>query len=353
MATFTDYKYREGIHTGGIYGTDTDVDWRAVLKEIRALLLEYNGTETQGLHTTLVGDTVQEKVTMEIASLVARVQTEAVEPDVDSNKLYEFSLPITEFEIAFALTRWAQKRMAPERVTNLLSAVIQAHIEQRLKNAFKPMFGKTKVGDAWGGTWNVNTDCPDHQANSFFGSNHTHIFARDDATLTLALIRMLEEEIMHHGLGRPGIDGAKNLVLLVNTEQGQELEALADWTTTSGLPNNVVERLSLDGIQANKGIANCFININNFIPANYCLMLALDTPYPIVSRRLERQAQYHGLILETPFENSQYPFRDAYYSFSEGCSVVQPSGMTVLQIGANADSTDADTSNYTIPEFYA
>lgn len=350
--TFDVYQYRDGIHTGGIYGTDTDVDWRAVLKDIRAMLEEYNDKETAGLHTTLVGDTVQEKVTMEIAALVAHDATEAVEPDLESNRMYEFALPLKNFEIAFSLTRWAQMRMAPERVVNLLSAVIQAHIEQRLKNVFKPMFGKTEPGNEWGGTWNVSTDCPDHQANTFFGSNHTHIFSRDDATLTLALIRMLEEEIMHHGLGKPGLNGEKGLVLLVNTEQGRELEALADWSTTSGLPDNVVERLSLDGIQANKGIANCYVNINNFIPANYVLMLALDTPYPIVSRRLERQSQYHGLILETPFENSEFPFRDAQYSFSEGCTVTQPSGMAVLMIGGT-DSTDDDTTNYTVPTFYA
>ena len=82
-------------------------------------------------------------------------------------------------------------------------------------------------------------------------------------------------------------------------------------------------------------------------------MLALNTPYPIVGRRVETKPAARGLVLETPFENSQFPFRDAQYSFAEGCTVLQPSGVVVLKLGAGGDSSQSDLTHYTVPTYYA
>jgi len=247
-------------------------------------------------------------------------------------------VPIKEFEIGFSLTRTAQKRIDPRRIENLFASVIQAHLQQRLKNALTPVFSKNATGREWGGTWQVNTDCPDFQANSFFGTAHTHIFARTATSLTFEHIRMY---------------GEKSLLLLVNIAQANDLIQLADWTTHSGLPDSVVERLALDGINPNQGIGGFIVNVNNMIPENYVVAIALDTPYPVVTTRVERQSQYQGLVLETPFEGSQYPFRDAVYTFSEGCTLTQPSAVVVLMLGADDNSTDEDISDYVVPEFYA
>ena len=65
------------------------------------------------------------------------------------------------------------------------------------------------------------------------------------------------------------------------------------------------------------------------------------------------RASARGLVLETPFENSQFPFRDAQFSFAEGCTVVQPSGVCVLKLGAGGDSSESDLTHYTVPDFYS
>lgn len=352
MTTFDTYEQRRGVYVGGVYGTDTDIDWHQVLKEIQGLVEEYNSREVSGLVNRLTYKTTAEAVRQEINGLVAREVAEGREPDIESNSVYEFALPIQEFEISFSLTRTAQKRIDPRRIENLFASVIQAHLQQRLKNALKPIFSKNKPGSEWGGTWQASMDCPDFQANSFFGRAHTHLFARTATSLTFDHLQMLAEEIQHHGFGAPGISGEKNLLLLVNVAQANDLMDLADWTAHSGLPDSVVQRLALDGIYANQGIAGFIVNVNNMIPENYVLALALDTPYPPVTARVERQRQYQGLVLETPFESSQYPFRDAVFTFSEGCTLTQPSAVAVLQLGAEGNTTDEDLSYYVVPEFY-
>ena len=353
MATFDSYQYRGGVLVGGVHGTDTDVDWRQVLKDVQSLVKAYNDRDVSGLADRLTQKSTSEAVKQEINHLVAKEVAEGREPDVESNSVYEFALPIKEFEIGFSLTRTAQKRIDPRRIENLFASVIQAHLQQRLKNALTPIFSKNPTGSEWGGTWQANTDCPDFQANSFFGTAHTHIFARTATSLTFEHIRMLAEEIQHHGFGTPGVYGEKSLLLLVNIAQANDLIQLADWTTHSGLPDSVVQRLALDGINPNQGIGGFVVNVNNMIPENYVLAIALDTPYPAVTTRVERQSQYQGLVLETPFEGSQYPFRDAVYTFSEGCTLTQPSAVSVLMLGADGNSTDEDISDYVVPEFYA
>jgi len=350
--TFDVYLNRRGILVDGLYNTDTDVDWRLVLKEVMGIIEEYNSRELAGLQSMLAGETVKEKVKTPICAMVAVEHTDGREADITSNAEYEFSLPLVEYEVAASFTRTMQKRCSVDKIAQAIIGAMQAHREKQLQNMLKPMFGKTKPGDEWGGTWNVNTDCPDHQANSFFGSNHTHIFGRDDGTLTLAHLREMEQHIMHHGFGFPGPSGEKRLVLMVSTTQAKELEALADWSATSGLPDNVVQRLSLDGINANAGIGNCFVNVSNFIPEDYVLMFALGTPWPVLTRRVEPRAAYRGLVLETPFENSQFPFRDAQFTFSEGYTVTLPSAMCVMWVGAASNTTQDSTAAYTVPEFY-
>ena len=352
MTTFDTYQYRGGVYVGGVFGSDTDVDWRHVLKDVLSLVKAYNDRDVSGLADRLTQKSTSEAVKQEINRLVAKEVAEGREPDYESNSVYEFALPIKEFEIAFSLTRTAQKRIDPRRIENLFGSVIQAHLQQRLKNALTPIFSKNHAGDEWGGTWQVNTDCPDFQANAFFGTPHTHIFARTSTTLTLEHLRMLSEEIQHHGFGAPGVYGEKNLFLLVNIAQANDLIQLADWTINSGLPDSVVERLALDGINPNQGIGGFIVNVNNMIPENYVVAIALDTPYPAVTTRVERQVQYQGLVLETPFESSQYPFRDAVFTFSEGCTLTQPSAVAVLMLSAEENSTDEDISAYVVPEFY-
>ena len=353
MATFDNYQYRGGVLAGGAYGTDTDIDWRQVLKDVQSLMKAYNERDVSGLADRLTHKTTSEAVKQEINRLVAKEVAEGREPDIESTSVYEFALPIMEFEVGFSLTRTAQKRIDPRRIENLFASVIQAHLQQRLKNALTPIFSTNAAGAEWGGTWQANTDCPDFQANSFFGTPHTHIFARTASSLTFEHLRMLAEEIQHHGFGSPGVYGEKNLLLLVNITQASDLIHLADWTTYSGLPDSVVERLALDGINANQGIGGFMVNISNMIPENYVVAIALDTPYPAVTTRVERQQQYQGLVLETPFGSSQYPFRDAVFTFSEGCTLTQPSAVTVLMLGADDNSTDEDISAYVVPEFYA
>ncbi|MBN1591693.1 MAG: hypothetical protein JW941_00430 [Candidatus Coatesbacteria bacterium] len=353
MATFDNYQHRDGVIAGGVYGTDTDIDWRQILKDVQSLAKAYNERDTSGLVDRLTHKTTSEAVKQEINRLVAREVAEGREADIESNSMYEFALPIKEFEIGFSLTRTAQKRIDPRRVENLFASVIQAHLQQRLKNTLRPIFSTNAAGSEWGGTWQANTDCPDFQANTFWGTAHTHIFARTATALTLEHLRMLAEEIQHHGFGSPGVHGEKNLLLLVNITQSSDLMQLADWTTHSGLPDSVVERLALDGINANQGIGGFMVNVSNMIPENYVVAVALDTPYPVVTTRVERQPQYQGLVLETPFGSSQYPFRDASFTFSEGCSLTQPSAVAVLMLGADGNSTDEDISDYVVPEFYA
>ncbi|MCD6327961.1 hypothetical protein J7M28_10480 [bacterium] len=353
MATFDTYQHRGGVYAGGVHGTDTDIDWRQVLKDVQGLVTAYNDRDVSGLADRLTQKSTSEAVKQEINRLVAKEVAEGREPDVDSNSVYEFALPIKEFEVSFSLTRTAQKRIDPRRIENLFASVIQAHLQQRLKNALIPIFSTNKAGSEWGGTWQVNTDCPDFEANSFFGSAHTHVFTKTATSLTLEHLRMLAEEIQHHGFGAPGVYGEKNLLLLVNIAQANDLMAQADWTVHSGLPDAVVERLALDGINANQGISGFMVNVSNMIPENYVVAVALDTPYPAVTARVERQEQYQGLVLETPFENSQYPFRDAVFTFSEGCTLTQPSAVAVLMLGADGNSTDEDISDYVVPEFYS
>jgi len=353
MATFDVYKYVTGVHHGGIYGTDTDVDWRAMLKDIQAMLLLFNQAEVAALTSTLTQDTILETVKQTVGALTMVEGTEAREPDVGGNKEYEFALPLTDFELGFALTRKAEQRIAPQKIITLFGSAMQAYLQQQLKNVFRPIFGKTKCGAEWGGTWQANTDCPDFQANTFFGSAHSHLFARSAATLTLAHIRMMVHHIQHHGFGRPGAVGQKQIVMLINSAQGDDIKALGDWGVVSGLPESVVERLSLDGIQANQGLDAAYVNMSEMVPEDYVVMLALDPPSPIVHRRIEARPSAQGLVLETPFENSQFPFRDSNYTCAEGCTVTQPSAVVVLKLGAGGDSSQSDLTHYTVPDYYA
>jgi hypothetical protein len=353
MTTFDTYSYRPGLIVDGLHGTDTDVDWRLYYKKVLKMLAIYNAGTAEGLHNTLADDMPEESVKMEIAAIEAREQAEGMAADIDSNKFYEFALPIADFDIAFMLTRKAHLRIDPQRITNLFAGCIQAHLKQRLINVLKPCFGKTKCGAAWGGTWNVNTDCPDYLTNTFFGNNTTHIFARTASAITMAHIHMLERCIMRHGFGQPGVSGTKGLILMVNSAQARQVETLADWSTLSGLPDSVVKRLSLDGIGTGSNISNCYVQPTEIVPENYVLMLALDTPTGIVARRIEKRPAARGLRFETDFADTQYPFRGATLAFSEGCTVIQPSAMAVLQLGAAGDSSAADTTHYVVPDFYA
>ena len=129
MATFDTYQHRDGVYTGGVFGTDTDVDWRQILKDVQGLVTAYNERQVSGLADRLTQKTTSEAVKQEINRLVAREVAEGREADVESNSVYEFALPIKEFEISFSMTRTAQKRIDPRRIENLFASVIQSNME--------------------------------------------------------------------------------------------------------------------------------------------------------------------------------------------------------------------------------
>jgi len=242
---------------------------------------------------------------------------------------YTFDWLMSEMSSSEEVVRLARKAVSRDRA--LQTAVI---LDEAL----------TDDGGSAGGFYNgnfsanENMQTPPTFGQNSFNANHNHYVASGSASLTLATITSMKEHIKQHGY--------KQMVWgLCNADMIKKIEDLAAWSTTSNVPNPIIDKVAVDGF------AGRMLGIDwketEWMPDDYLFIIGTggdDAGKPL--RYIQKKnPSAKGLILTPGSYDSRYPIIDAdYLHWLEALVVARGAGIIYQLTTGSYSSPDLLTN---------
>ncbi len=326
---------------GTTYGllTSDDIDSRMLYKEFQQGVQVYNEVEW-GLLKRFVRETSKESVRIWQRNMEFVTAAEGYLETWQKIRATEIMLPLEDFEIGFAFTKKAIQDATANELKETQAEALRADQRLLAKRFFYRALstGTTTVRQTgsmgwWDGrmataTGGDNATPPSWKGNSFL-ITHNHYDTSTAADLALSDFSALKREIREHGYSGP-------LFLFMNSQQVQECEDLAGWTSAM-TPVSIIETVATQGFEAIKQFQGFTIIQDDWIPEHY--LMAIEAKIRPITMRLPLNKSAQGLKLwEGPY--SAYPLQEAYYSHRFDMAVCHRGAGAVRQITENADYTN-------------
>ena len=241
---------------------------------------------------------------------------------------YTFDWLMSEVASAEEVVRLAKKAVSRDRA--LQTAVI---LDECLDE------GGGSAGGWYSGDFsaNENMSAPPTYGQNTFLSTHSHYVASGSTSLTLATITSMKEHLKQHGY-KGGIWG------MCNADMTKKVEDLAAWSTTSNVPNPIIDGVAVDGW------AGRLLGIDwketEWMPDGYLMVVGTggdDAGKPV--RYIQKKnPSAKGLILTPGSYDPRYPIIDAdYLHWLEALIVARGAGV-VYQLATTYSIPDLLTN---------
>ncbi|KKN63873.1 hypothetical protein LCGC14_0497510 [marine sediment metagenome] len=323
----------------GLFTSD-DIDSRMLYKEFQQGVTLYNEVEW-GLLSKFVRETTKESVRVFQRNMEFVTAAEGYLETWQKIRATEILLPLEDFELGFAFTKKGIQDATAGELKETHSEALRA--DQRLmakrffKTALSPGSGAASRSLGSVGWWDANMAVatlaapPKWKGNSFTVT-HDHFDVSGAAALALSDFNALKKDIREHGYTGP-------LMLFMHTDQVEECENLAGWTTAM-TPVSIIETVATMGFDAVKQFQGFTIVIDDWMPSGY--LLGVESKIRPITMRNPLNKSAKGLKLwEGPY--SAYPLQEAYYGHRFDMAVCHRGAGAVRQITADA--------SYTTPTF--
>lgn len=322
--------------------TSDDIDSRMLYKEFQQGVQVYNEVEW-GILKKFVRETTKESVRVWQRNMEFVTAAEGYLETWQKIRATEIMLPLEDFEIGFAFTKKAIQDATANELKETQAEALRA--DQRLL-AKRFFYRALTQGSAtslrqtasmgwWDGkmaTTNADGAAPPSWKGNSFTTSHDHYDTTGATDLALSDFSALKREIREHGYSGP-------LFLFMNSEQVEECENLAGWTSAM-TPNSIIETVATQGFEAVKQFQGFTIIQDDWITEGY--LMAIEAKIRPITMRLPLNKSAQGLKLwEGPY--SAYPLQEAYYGHRFDMAVCHRGAGAVREI-----TTDAD---YTSPTF--
>ena len=323
----------------GLFTSD-DIDSRMLYKEFQQGVTLYNEVEW-GLLSKFVRETTKESVRVFQRNMEFVTAAEGYLETWQKIRATEILLPLEDFELGFAFTKKGIQDATAGELKETHAEALRA--DQRLmakrffKTALSPGSGAASRSLGSVGWWDANMAVaalaapPSWKGNSFTQA-HDHFDVSGAAALALSDFNALKKDIREHGYTGP-------LMLFMHTDQVEECENLAGWTTAM-TPVSIIETVATMGFDAVKQFQGFTIVIDDWMPSGY--LLGVESKIRPITMRTPLNKSAKGLKLwEGPY--SAYPLQEAYYGHRFDMAVCHRGAGAVRQITADV--------SYTTPTF--
>ena len=320
--------------------TSDDIDSRMLYKEFQQGVQMYNEVEW-GLLKRFVRETSKESVRIWQRNMEFVTAAEGYLETWQKIRATEIMLPLEDFEIGFAFTKKAIQDATSNELKETQAEALRADQRLMAKRFFYRALtiGSTTVrATASMGWWDgrmgdtgADGAAPPTWKGNAFTTSHDHYDTTGATDLALSDFSALKREIREHGYSGP-------LFLFMNSEQVEECENLAGWTSAM-TPNSIIETVATQGFEAIKQFQGFTIIQDDWITEGY--LMAIEAKIRPITMRLPLNKSAQGLKLwEGPY--SAYPLQEAYYSHRFDMAVCHRGAGAVRQITASSTYSDPD-----------
>lgn len=323
----------------GLFTSD-DIDSRMLYKEFQQGVTLYNEVEW-GLLSKFVRETAKESVRVFQRNMEFVTAAEGYLETWQKIRATEILLPLEDFELGFAFTKKGIQDATAGELKETHAEALRADQRLMAKRFFKtclsPGSGAASRSLGSVGWWDANMAvaalaAPPSWKGNAFTQAHDHFDVSGAAALALSDFNALKKDIREHGYTGP-------LMLFMHTDQVEECENLAGWTTAM-TPVSIIETVATMGFDAVKQFQGFTIVIDDWMPSGY--LLGVESKIRPLTMRNPLNKSAKGLKLwEGPY--SAYPLQEAYYGHRFDMAVCHRGAGAVRQITADA--------TYTTPTF--
>lgn len=374
----------------GGYATEADIitqtadgfDLNTLWAEMQAALNLHNATRSGlvSIMTYTVTDLIENVPVFNTAVFEEASEFGVPQSARPTQAMKQLAYDFKDYDIALRYT-WKYLRDADVRQVNAAhEQVLEADNALVFRKVMEALWDNTDRSTIIKNTpynvyplYNADGDVPPVYKSSTFSGSHNHYMTSGAATIDSDDMEALYDNIAEHGYG---LESGAVFVALMNKDLVKDVRlwktgeengddgagggtatAHYDFIPAPNQPTMIVPNeagllgaqppTTWNGLPVIGSYAGIFIIEEDYIPANYVMMLAsggsggLRNPVGI---REHAQAAFRGLRL-LPGNQHNYPLVDSFYSRGFGTGVRQRGGAAIMQITANA--------SYAVPTQYA
>ena len=319
--------------------TSDDIDCRMLYKEFQQGVQVYNEVEW-GLLKRFVRETSKESVRIWQRNMEFVTAAEGYLETWQKIRATEIMLPLEDFEIGFAFTKKAIQDATANELKETQGEALRADQRLLAKRFFYRALRRGTATSAratasmgwWDGRMaetGADGAAPPSWKGNTFTTSHNHFDTTGANDLALSDFSALKREIREHGYSGP-------LFLFMNSEQVEECENLAGWTSAM-TPNSIIETVATQGFEALKQFQGFTIIQDDWITEGY--LMAIEAKIRPITMRLPLNKSAQGLKLwEGPY--SAYPLQEAYYGHRFDMAVCHRGAGAVREITTDATYTN-------------